>query len=172
VRNGFVVDDNPICPVTYLGQRLAVRPRRVEMVGVWRPARADGAVEAMFTIVLCLPAGFPWYFDSVHVRFHRDSVAIDVGRDGRLDLNRAFRRIDPPLELDQSHHLAVEPERDRVILRVDGRRVLDAVEGDFGRRAGPNVFWEIYADEGSPRTTGAIQSVAAFAPPASRLSGQ
>lgn len=58
VRNGFLVDDNLIRPVTYLGQRLAVRPRRVEMVGVWRTARADGTVEAMVTIALCRPTGF------------------------------------------------------------------------------------------------------------------
>jgi hypothetical protein len=172
VRNGFLVDENPIRPITYLGQRLAVRPRRVEMVGVWRPARADGTVEPVFTIALCLPTDRVWYLDCVHVRFHRHAVVIDVIRDGRFDPARAARTLDQPLALDQPHHLAVESEQDRVSLWVDGRRALESVQAEFGRSAGPNVFWEIYADEGSPRTTGAIQSVAAFAPPASRLSGQ
>lgn len=172
VRNGVLVVDNPIRPISSLAQRLAVRSWRVERVGVWRPAWVDVTVEALFTIALCLKPDRAWYLDCVHVRFHRHAVVIDVIRDGLFDAARAARTLEQPLELDQPHHLAIESEQDRVSLWVDGRRTWESAQAEFRRSAGPNVFWEIHADEGSHRTTAAIQSVAAFAPPASGLSGR
>jgi hypothetical protein len=171
-RGGFAVDENPFRTISYLCQRLPQTPFRVEMVGEWRPFFPGGTVDTVFTIALCRPTEAEWHRNSVHVRFHRDSVAVDFGDGGALVLNSAVRPLGRILEAGRPHHFAVAVDRDRVRVWVDGRLFIEDVRAEYGRNAGPYVFWELYSDPGVLRNTGLIRSLAAYAPLPSGLSAR
>lgn len=165
VTNGVADDPNPVRQVTYLCQQFTTRPRLMEMTGEWRPYRADGVVDSSFVMALSTAAeGLPWYRRCVHIRFHRNAVAVDTSDNAPIVVNRWLVRNSPLLELGKVHHFAAELEGERLVLYVDGQVVLQARHPDFDRLAGPAVFWELYSDSGVRRNTAVIRTLDATAP--------
>jgi hypothetical protein len=164
VTNGVADDPDSTRQISYLCQRFPTQPQLLEMSGEWRPFRAGGTVESTFVMALSTAAeGVPWFWRCVHVRFHRDSVAVDTSNNGPITVNRWVSRLPHRLETQKVHHFATEVEGSKLILYVDGIAVLMAQHPDIGQLAGPLVFWELYSDAGIRRNTTVIRMLAASA---------
>lgn len=165
VAFGMVVDENPVRQVTYLCQRLPDRPTRMEATVEWHPYYSNGDRESAIVMAVCREGGeAAWYMNCVHVRLHRDAVAVDVIQDGRITQGLFVAGIVPALEPGRRHHFAVDLAGELIRVHVNGRILVEGSERRIDRLAGPAVFWEIYSDAGRRLFSGAIHGLSAEVP--------